>query len=83
MGGRLEVLMDGGVRRGGDVVKALAIGARAVMVGRPYLYALAVAGEPGVERLLDIFRNEMTRTLSLLGCPDVSELNRTWLQPKA
>jgi isopentenyl diphosphate isomerase/L-lactate dehydrogenase-like FMN-dependent dehydrogenase len=83
VGGRLEVLMDGGVRRGGDVVKALAIGARAVMVGRPYLYALAVAGEPGVERLLDIFRNEMTRTLSLLGCPDVSELNRTWLQPKA
>jgi len=54
-----------------------------VLVGRPYLYALAVAGEPGVERLLDIFRNEMTRTLSLLGCPDVSELNRTWLQPNA
>ena len=80
-GGRLEVLMDGGVRRGGDVVKALAIGARAVLVGRPYLYALAVAGEPGVERVLDIFRGEMVRTLSLLGCPDVSELDRSWLQP--
>ena len=82
-GDRLEVLMDGGVRRGGDVVKALAIGARAVLVGRPYLYALAVAGEPGVERVLDIFRSEMVRTLSLLGCPDVSELDRTWLQPRA
>ena len=82
-GDRVEVLMDGGVRRGGDVVKALAIGARAVLVGRPYLYALAVAGEPGVERLLDIFRSEMSRTLSLLGCPDVAELNRSWLQPNA
>ncbi len=82
-GDRVEVLMDGGVRRGGDVIKALAIGARAVLVGRPYLYALAVAGEPGVERLLDIFRNEMSRTLSLLGCPDVAELNRSWLQPNA
>ncbi len=82
-GDRLEVLMDGGVRRGGDVVKALAIGARAVLVGRPYLYALAVAGEPGVERLLDIFRSEIARTLSLLGCPDVAELDRSWLQPNA
>lgn len=82
-GDRLEVLMDGGVRRGGDVVKAMAIGARAVLVGRPYLYALAVAGEPGVERVLDIFRGEMVRTLSLLGCPDVSELDRSWLQPHA
>jgi len=82
-GDRVEVLMDGGVRRGGDVVKALAIGARAVLVGRPYLYALAVAGEPGVERLLGIFRSEMSRTLSLLGCPDVAELNRSWLQPNA
>jgi len=79
-GDRLEVLMDGGVRRGGDVVKALATGARAVLVGRPYLYALAAAGQPGVERLLDIFRSEMTRTLTLLGCPDIAELDRGWLQ---
>lgn len=81
VGDRLEVLMDGGVRRGGDVIKALAIGARAVLIGRPYLYALAAAGEPGVERMLDIFKNEMARTLSLLGCPGVSELDRSWLQP--
>jgi L-lactate dehydrogenase (cytochrome) len=79
-GDRLEILVDGGVRRGGDVIKALAIGARAVLVGRPYLYALAAAGEAGVERMLDIFRTEMIRTLSLLGCPGVSDLDPSWLQ---
>ncbi len=79
-GDRLEVLMDGGVRRGGDVVKALAAGARAVFVGRPYLYALAAAGEAGVERMLEILSSEMSRTLSLLGCPGVSDLDRSWLQ---
>jgi isopentenyl diphosphate isomerase/L-lactate dehydrogenase-like FMN-dependent dehydrogenase len=68
------------VRRGGDVIKALATGARAVLVGRPYLYALAAAGEAGVERMLDIFSSEMSRTLSLLGCPGVSDLDRSWLQ---
>ena len=76
---RAEVLVDGGVRRGSDVVKALAIGARAVMIGRPYLYALAAAGEAGVERILEVFSTEMTRTLSLLGCPGVSDLDRSWL----
>ena len=80
VGDRLDVLMDGGVRRGGDVIKALALGARAVLVGRPYLYALAAAGEPGVARMLEIFRDEMTTTLSLLGCPTVSELDRSWLR---
>lgn len=80
VGDRLEVLVDGGVRRGGDVIKALAIGARAVLVGRPYLYALAAAGEAGVERMLDIFSSEMSRTLSLLGCPAISDLDRSWLQ---
>jgi isopentenyl diphosphate isomerase/L-lactate dehydrogenase-like FMN-dependent dehydrogenase len=79
-GDRLEVLMDGGVRRGGDVVKALAAGARAVFVGRPYLYALAAAGEAGVERMLEILSSETSRTLSLLGCPGVSDLDRSWLQ---
>lgn len=81
VGGRIEVLMDGGVRRGGDVVKALAIGARAVFVGRPYLYALAAAGAPGVDRMLDVLRSEITRTLALLGCSDVKHLDRSWLQP--
>jgi len=79
-GDRLEVLMDGGVRRGGDVVKALAIGARAVLVGRPYLYALAAAGQEGVTRMLHIFETEMRRTLSLLGCPGVGALDRSWLR---
>jgi L-lactate dehydrogenase (cytochrome) len=79
-GGRVEVLIDGGVRRGGDVLKALALGARAVLIGRAYLYALASAGEAGVDRMLQIFRVDMTRTMSLMGCPSVSELDRSWLQ---
>lgn len=80
VGSRVEVLVDGGVRRGGDVVKALAMGARAVLVGRPYLYCLAAAGEAGVDRMLELLRAEMSRTMSLLGCPDVSDLDRSWLQ---
>ncbi len=79
-GDRLEVLVDSGVRRGSDVVKALALGARAVLVGRAYLYCLAAAGEAGVDRMLDLLRTEMNRTLSLLGCPGVSDLDRSWLQ---
>jgi L-lactate dehydrogenase (cytochrome) len=79
-GGRVEVLVDGGVRRGGDVLKALALGARAVLIGRAYLYALASAGEAGVDRMLEIFRVDMTRTMSLMGCHSVSELDRSWLQ---
>jgi L-lactate dehydrogenase (cytochrome) len=80
VGSRAEVLVDGGVRRGGDVVKALALGARAVMVGRPYLYALAAAGEAGIERMLEVFKLDMSRTMSLMGCTSVSELDRSWLQ---
>jgi L-lactate dehydrogenase (cytochrome) len=82
-GERLEVLVDGGIRRGGDVVKALALGARAVLVGRPYLYGLAVAGQHGVEQVLDILGDEMARTMRLLGCSSVSELDRSWLQDLA
>jgi L-lactate dehydrogenase (cytochrome) len=78
--GRIEVLIDGGVRRGGDVLKALALGARAVLIGRAYLYPLAAAGEAGVDRMLQIFRTDMTRTMSLMGCHSVSELDRSWLQ---
>jgi L-lactate dehydrogenase (cytochrome) len=82
-GGRVEVLVDGGVRRGSDIVKAVALGARAVLVGRPYLYALAGAGEAGVDRILELFRTDMARTMSLLGCTSVSELDRSWLQAPA
>jgi isopentenyl diphosphate isomerase/L-lactate dehydrogenase-like FMN-dependent dehydrogenase len=67
--GRCLVLMDGGVRRGTDVVTALALGARAVLVGRPVLWALAVAGEEGVRRVLELFRAELELALTLLGCP--------------
>jgi isopentenyl diphosphate isomerase/L-lactate dehydrogenase-like FMN-dependent dehydrogenase len=79
--GRVEVLVDGGVRRGGDVLKAVAMGARAVLIGRAYLYALAAAGEAGVDRMLQIFKVDMTRSMALMGCPSVSELDRSWLQP--
>ncbi len=78
--GRVEVLLDGGVRRGGDVVKAICSGARAVLIGRPYLYTLAAGGEAGVDRILEIFRGDMARTLSLMGCHAVSELDPSWLQ---
>jgi isopentenyl diphosphate isomerase/L-lactate dehydrogenase-like FMN-dependent dehydrogenase len=77
------VLVDGGVRRGSDVIKALALGARAVLVGRPYLYGLGAAGERGVERVLEILEEEMSRTMSLLGCADVGNLDPSWLQPTA
>jgi isopentenyl diphosphate isomerase/L-lactate dehydrogenase-like FMN-dependent dehydrogenase len=79
VGQSAEVLIDGGIRRGGDVVKALALGARAVLIGRPYLYGLAVSGEQGVLRVLDILRTEMQRTMCLLGCPSVTDLDHSWL----
>jgi L-lactate dehydrogenase (cytochrome) len=77
--GRIEVLMDGGVRRGSDVVKALAMGARAVLVGRAYAYGLAAAGEAGVRRAIDILRSDVIRTLKLLGCPSVAALDRSYV----
>jgi isopentenyl diphosphate isomerase/L-lactate dehydrogenase-like FMN-dependent dehydrogenase len=66
--GRIEVLLDGGVRRGTDVAKALALGARAVLIGRAFLWGLAVDGEAGVARVLQLLRDELTVTLALLGC---------------
>jgi L-lactate dehydrogenase (cytochrome)/(S)-mandelate dehydrogenase len=78
--GRAEVLFDGGVRRGTDVVKALALGADAVLIGRPYLYGLAVAGEGGVRHVLEILREEIERALTLLGVRGVADLNRSHLR---
>ncbi len=72
--GQIEVLLDGGVRRGSDVVKALALGARAVMIGRAYLWGLAAGGQAGVENVLDIFRNGVDSTLLGLGKSSVHEL---------
>jgi L-lactate dehydrogenase (cytochrome) len=76
VGTEVEVFVDGGFRRGADVVKAVALGARAVMVGRPWAYGLAAAGEPGVERILTILRDDIDRTLRLLGVSSIAELNR-------
>ncbi|XP_037286389.2 uncharacterized protein LOC119179425 [Rhipicephalus microplus] len=74
VGGRLEVYLDSGVRTGADVVRALALGARAAFVGRPVLWGLAYNGKKGVSTVLDIYRSELERTLRLLGCVDVTEL---------
>ena len=71
-----EVIADGGVRRGSDVVKAVAAGATAVMAGRAYLYGLAVGGELGIDRVLQWFKADMTRTMSLLGASSIGELDR-------
>src|SRR5205823_3273310 len=77
--GQAEVLMDGGVRRGSDIIKALCLGARAVLTGRAYAYGLAAAGEAGVARALEILRADMERTLKLLGCPCVPALNSSYI----
>jgi isopentenyl diphosphate isomerase/L-lactate dehydrogenase-like FMN-dependent dehydrogenase len=77
--GRVEVLMDGGIRRGTDIVKAVCLGARAVLCGRAYAYGLAAAGEAGVARALEILRVDVERTLKLLGCPSVAALDRTYV----
>ena len=79
VGHRVEVLMDGGIRRGTDIVKALCLGARAVLIGRAYAYGLAAAGEAGVTRAIDILRSDLVRTLALLGCPSISELNASYV----
>ena len=77
--GRVEVLVDGGIRRGGDVAKALSLGARAVLVGRAYAYGLAAAGGDGVARAIEILRTELIRTLKLLGCESTAALDRSYI----
>jgi isopentenyl diphosphate isomerase/L-lactate dehydrogenase-like FMN-dependent dehydrogenase len=78
--GQTEILLDGGIRRGADIVKALCLGARAVLVGRAYAYGLAAAGQTGVTRALDILRIDVERTLRLLGCASVSALDRSYVE---
>jgi L-lactate dehydrogenase (cytochrome) len=77
--GQTEILLDGGIRRGTDIVKALSLGARAVLCGRAYAYGLAAAGEAGVNRAIEILRADLDRTLRLLGCPSVAELDRSYV----
>lgn len=83
LAGRGEIYLDGGVRRGADVVTALCLGAKGVFIGRPYLYGLAAGGEAGVAQVLEIFRREMASTLVLMGCRSVAALDRSWVIPAA
>ena len=76
-GAQCEVLMDGGIRRGSDIVKAIALGARAVLVGRAYAYGMSAAGHAGVTRAIDLLREDIERTLRLLGVGRVDDLTRT------
>ena len=77
--GQAEVLLDGGIRRGSDVVKALSVGARAVLIGRAYAYGLGAAGGEGVARTIEILRSGIIRTMKLLGCASVRELDRSFV----
>jgi 4-hydroxymandelate oxidase len=79
--GRAEVLLDGGVRRGSDVVKAIALGARAVLVGRPVLWGLAAGGREGVAAALGVLRRELDLAMALCGCPDVASIARDLVIP--
>jgi L-lactate dehydrogenase (cytochrome) len=83
VGGDAEVYLDGGVRRGSDVVKALALGARACLSGRALVYGLAAGGDAGAARALRLLTGELELTLALLGCPSVRELDRSWLAGEA
>jgi L-lactate dehydrogenase (cytochrome) len=75
VGDRVEVILDGGVRRGAHVLKALALGARACSIGRPYLYGLSAGGEAGVAKALNILRTELVRAMQLAGCPDLASID--------
>src|SRR5436190_16748402 len=79
VGDRIEVLLDGGIRRGSDIVKALCLGARAVMIGRAYAYGLGGAGGAGVVRAIEILQTDLVRTLKLLGCASVADLDRSFV----
>lgn len=80
VGDRLEVILEGGVRRGVHVLKALALGATACAFGRPYLYGLAAGGRAGVDRALSLMRTEIERSMALTGCTRISELNRSYIR---
>jgi len=83
VGDRIEVLLDGGVRRGSDIIKALCLGARAVMVGRAYAYGLGAAGGAGVTRAIEILRADLIRTLKLLGCASIADLDQSFVDVPA
>ena len=80
VGDRVDVLMDGGIRRGADIVKARCLGARAVLIGRAYGWALGAAGGPGVARAIGILKADLIRTMRLLGCASMNELDRSFVE---
>jgi L-lactate dehydrogenase (FMN-dependent) and related alpha-hydroxy acid dehydrogenases len=83
VGDQIDVLLDGGIRRGSDIVKALCLGARAVMVGRAYAYGLGAAGGAGVARAIEILRADLIRTLKLLGCASIADLDQSYVDVPA
>ena len=83
IGRDLELIVDGGVRRGAHIVKALALGADAVSFGRPTLYSLAAGGEKGVDRMITLMREELERDLALVGCAKVRDLNDSYIRVRA
>ncbi|KAF5186887.1 L-lactate dehydrogenase [Thalictrum thalictroides] len=80
VGGRIPVLFDGGIRRGTDVFKALALGAQAVLIGRPVIFGLAAKGEYGVRRVIEMLRDELELTMTLCGCRSVKEITRSYVR---
>jgi L-lactate dehydrogenase (cytochrome) len=80
IGDALDLIVDGGIRRGTDIIKALALGANACSIGRPYLFGLAAGGHAGVTRAISILEDELERDMALLGCPSISDLDNTYVQ---
>jgi 4-hydroxymandelate oxidase len=80
--GRVPVLVDGGIRRGTDILKALALGAKAVLIGRPYIYGLAANGAEGVARVVNILWEEFQMAMALTGRPDIASIDRSVLWPR-
>ena len=78
--GRITVLLDGGIRRGTDVLKSLALGTNAVLIGRPYVWGLSIDGEAGVRMVIEMFRNEIHSAMTQLGVADVKRINRSLVQ---
>jgi L-lactate dehydrogenase (cytochrome) len=79
VGDKIDVIFDGGIRRGSDVVKAIGLGAKAVLLGRGYAYGMAAAGDAGIERAIEIFRADIIRTLKLLGCTSISQVDSSYV----
>ena len=81
VGENFELIVDGGIRRGTHIIKALALGANACSIGRPYLYGLAAGGECGVKRAIEILRSEIERSMALLGASSIKEIGRSHIRP--